>query len=114
MELSKIFQKCPLQESNSTTVPKDKDKMVENEFNRLLGMRGMNVKRNPRRKRRKMVNPVTSFWCPTVLIYMNRERDLHYKVKSVIVVELHCVLYFIVASMGRSNGASVGRRGYSI
>ena len=36
MELSKISQKCPLYESNGTTVPKDKDDMVEREFNRLL------------------------------------------------------------------------------
>merc|ERR1719450_994238 len=36
MELSKISQKCPLYESNGTTVPKDKDEMVEREFNRLL------------------------------------------------------------------------------
>ncbi|KAH6921823.1 hypothetical protein HPB50_005368 [Hyalomma asiaticum] len=36
MELHKIKQKCPLYESNGTTVPKDKDEMVEREFNRLL------------------------------------------------------------------------------
>ena len=36
MELSKISQKCPLFESNGNTVPKDKDDMVEREFNRLL------------------------------------------------------------------------------
>ena len=36
MELSKISQKCPLYESNGNTVPKDKDDMVEREFNRLL------------------------------------------------------------------------------
>lgn len=36
MELTKISQKCPLYESNGTTVPKDKDEMVEREFNRLL------------------------------------------------------------------------------
>jgi len=36
MELSKISQKCPLYESNGTTVAKDKDEMVEKEFNRLL------------------------------------------------------------------------------
>jgi len=36
MELSKISQKCPLYESNGSTVPKDKDDMVEREFNRLL------------------------------------------------------------------------------
>ncbi|XP_064615884.1 lysine-specific histone demethylase 1A-like [Liolophura sinensis] len=40
MELHKIKQKCPLYESNggtlSTTVPKEKDEMVEREFNRLL------------------------------------------------------------------------------
>merc|ERR1712018_364796 len=35
-ELSKISQKCPLYESNGNTVPKDKDDMVEREFNRLL------------------------------------------------------------------------------
>ncbi len=34
MELSKISQKCPLYESNGSTVPKDKDDMVEREFNR--------------------------------------------------------------------------------
>jgi len=36
MELSRISQKCPLYESNGSTVPKDKDEMVEREFNRLL------------------------------------------------------------------------------
>ncbi len=36
MELSKINQKCPLYESNGSTVPRDKDDMVEREFNRLL------------------------------------------------------------------------------
>ena len=36
MELMKISQKCPLYESNGSTVPKDKDDMVEREFNRLL------------------------------------------------------------------------------
>uniref|UniRef100_A0A1B6LH74 Lysine-specific histone demethylase n=1 Tax=Graphocephala atropunctata TaxID=36148 RepID=A0A1B6LH74_9HEMI len=36
MELHKIRQKCPLYESNGGTVPKDKDEMVEREFNRLL------------------------------------------------------------------------------
>ncbi|XP_026279739.2 lysine-specific histone demethylase 1A [Frankliniella occidentalis] len=36
MELHKIHQKCPLYESNGSTVPKDKDEMVEREFNRLL------------------------------------------------------------------------------
>lgn len=36
MELHKIKQKCPLYEANGTTVPKDKDEMVEREFNRLL------------------------------------------------------------------------------
>ncbi|XP_041351002.1 lysine-specific histone demethylase 1A-like [Gigantopelta aegis] len=37
MELHKIKQKCPLYESNGTTqVPKEKDEMVEREFNRLL------------------------------------------------------------------------------
>lgn len=36
MELHKIKQKCPLFESNGNTVPKDKDEMVEREFNRLL------------------------------------------------------------------------------
>ena len=36
MELTKISQKCPLYESNGNTVPKDKDDMVEREFNRLL------------------------------------------------------------------------------
>ncbi|KAG8197720.1 hypothetical protein JTE90_001642 [Oedothorax gibbosus] len=36
MELHKIRQKCPLYETNGGTVPKDKDEMVEREFNRLL------------------------------------------------------------------------------
>lgn len=36
MQLHKIKQKCPLHEANGTTVPKDKDEMVEREFNRLL------------------------------------------------------------------------------
>ncbi|GFQ97939.1 lysine-specific histone demethylase 1A [Trichonephila clavata] len=36
MDLHKIRQKCPLYESNGNTVPKDKDEMVEREFNRLL------------------------------------------------------------------------------
>ncbi|XP_064629028.1 lysine-specific histone demethylase 1A-like [Lineus longissimus] len=37
MELHKIKQRCPLYESNGNTqVPKDKDEMVEREFNRLL------------------------------------------------------------------------------
>lgn len=36
MELSKISQKCPLYESNGNTIPKDKDDMIEREFNRLL------------------------------------------------------------------------------
>ncbi|XP_074661077.1 lysine-specific histone demethylase 1A-like [Tubulanus polymorphus] len=36
MVLHKIKQKCPLYESNGNTVPKDKDEMVEREFNRLL------------------------------------------------------------------------------
>jgi lysine-specific histone demethylase 1 len=36
MELYKISQKCPLYESNGNTVPRDKDDMVEREFNRLL------------------------------------------------------------------------------
>ena len=34
MELTKIAQKCPLYESIGNTVPKDKDDMVEREFNR--------------------------------------------------------------------------------
>ena len=34
MDLTKIAQKCPLYESNGNTVPKDKDDMVEREFNR--------------------------------------------------------------------------------
>ena len=36
MELSRISQKCPLYESNGNTVAKNKDEMVEREFNRLL------------------------------------------------------------------------------
>ncbi|XP_038077080.1 lysine-specific histone demethylase 1A-like isoform X2 [Patiria miniata] len=36
MELTKIKQKCPLFESGGQTIPKDKDEMVEREFNRLL------------------------------------------------------------------------------
>lgn len=36
MQLHKISQKCPLYESNGNTVPRDKDEMVEREFNRLL------------------------------------------------------------------------------
>lgn len=36
MELHRIRQKCPLYQSNGTTVDKDKDEMVEREFNRLL------------------------------------------------------------------------------
>ncbi|KAB7494577.1 Lysine-specific histone demethylase 1A [Armadillidium nasatum] len=36
MDLVKIKQKCPLYESNGNTVLKDKDEMVEREFNRLL------------------------------------------------------------------------------
>lgn len=36
MELHRIRQKCPLYESNGETVDKDKDEMVEREFNRLL------------------------------------------------------------------------------
>ncbi|KAG0719619.1 Lysine-specific histone demethylase 1A [Chionoecetes opilio] len=36
MELVRIKQKCPLYESNGNTVLKDKDEMVEREFNRLL------------------------------------------------------------------------------
>jgi lysine-specific histone demethylase 1 len=36
MQLHKIKQKCPLYEANGNTVPKDKDEMVEREFNRLL------------------------------------------------------------------------------
>ncbi|XP_056016199.1 lysine-specific histone demethylase 1A-like isoform X1 [Ostrea edulis] len=36
MELHKIKQKCPLYETSGSTVPKDKDEMVEREFNRLL------------------------------------------------------------------------------
>ncbi|KAL1131629.1 hypothetical protein AAG570_011243 [Ranatra chinensis] len=36
MELHKIRQKCPLYDSSGKTVPKEKDEMVEREFNRLL------------------------------------------------------------------------------
>mgnify|MGYP002803835585 FL=1 len=36
MELHKINQRCPLFETNGRSVPKDKDDMVEQEFNRLL------------------------------------------------------------------------------
>ncbi|XP_033116780.1 lysine-specific histone demethylase 1A-like [Anneissia japonica] len=36
MELAKIKQKCPLYQSSGNTVNKDKDEMVEREFNRLL------------------------------------------------------------------------------
>ncbi|KAF6205456.1 hypothetical protein GE061_019629 [Apolygus lucorum] len=36
MELQKIRQKCPLYDSAGKTIPKDKDEMVEREFNRLL------------------------------------------------------------------------------
>ncbi|XP_014259163.1 lysine-specific histone demethylase 1A-like isoform X2 [Cimex lectularius] len=36
MELQKIGQKCPLYDSSGKTVPKEKDEMVEREFNRLL------------------------------------------------------------------------------
>lgn len=36
MELHRIRQKCPLYQSNGLTVDKDKDEMVEREFNRLL------------------------------------------------------------------------------
>uniref|UniRef100_A0A8B9TGP2 Lysine-specific histone demethylase 1A n=5 Tax=Neognathae TaxID=8825 RepID=A0A8B9TGP2_ANAPL len=36
MELAKIKQKCPLYEANGQAVPKEKDEMVEQEFNRLL------------------------------------------------------------------------------
>uniref|UniRef100_UPI00358F3440 lysine-specific histone demethylase 1A-like n=1 Tax=Myxine glutinosa TaxID=7769 RepID=UPI00358F3440 len=36
MELAKIKQKCPLYETNGQSVPKEKDEMVEREFNRLL------------------------------------------------------------------------------
>lgn len=36
MQLNKIKQKCPLYESNGDTVDKEKDEMVEREFNRLL------------------------------------------------------------------------------
>jgi len=40
MQLNKIKQKCPLYESNGNTVLKDKDEMVEREFNRLLEATG--------------------------------------------------------------------------
>ena len=36
IELHRIKQKCPLYESNGSTVLKEKDEMVEREFNRLL------------------------------------------------------------------------------
>ncbi|KYB29466.1 putative lysine-specific histone demethylase 1-like Protein [Tribolium castaneum] len=36
MELHRIRQKCPLYQSSGVTVDKDKDEMVEREFNRLL------------------------------------------------------------------------------
>ncbi|XP_056645008.1 lysine-specific histone demethylase 1A isoform X2 [Diorhabda sublineata] len=36
MELHRIRQKCPLYQSNGVTVDRDKDAMVEREFNRLL------------------------------------------------------------------------------
>ena len=36
MQLARIKQKCPLFESTGETVPKEKDEMVEREFNRLL------------------------------------------------------------------------------
>lgn len=36
MELHRIRQKCPLYQSSGLTVDKDKDEMVEREFNRLL------------------------------------------------------------------------------
>lgn len=36
MELHRIRQKCPLYQSTGVTVDKDKDEMVEREFNRLL------------------------------------------------------------------------------
>lgn len=36
MELHRIRQKCPLYQSSGATVDKDKDEMVEREFNRLL------------------------------------------------------------------------------
>ena len=36
VELLKISQKCSLYESNGSTVPKDKDDMVEREFGSLL------------------------------------------------------------------------------
>ena len=40
MQLAKIKQKCPLFESTGETVPKEKDEMVEREFNRLLETTG--------------------------------------------------------------------------
>lgn len=40
MQLTKIKQKCPLFESSGETVPKEKDEMVEREFNRLLEASG--------------------------------------------------------------------------
>ena len=40
MQLSKIKQKCPLFEATGETVQKDKDEMVEREFNRLLETTG--------------------------------------------------------------------------
>ncbi|GLG98629.1 Possible lysine-specific histone demethylase 1 [Gryllus bimaculatus] len=36
LQLHKIKQRCPLYESDGKTVPKDKDELVEREFNRLL------------------------------------------------------------------------------
>ncbi|BES93562.1 Lysine-specific histone demethylase [Nesidiocoris tenuis] len=36
MELQKIGQKCPLYDSSGGNIPKEKDEMVEREFNRLL------------------------------------------------------------------------------
>ena len=36
LNLTKVRQKCPLFEANGETVPKEKDEMVEREFNRLL------------------------------------------------------------------------------
>lgn len=40
MQLTKIKQKCPLFESSGETVSKEKDEMVEREFNRLLEASG--------------------------------------------------------------------------
>ncbi|KAI1303187.1 Lysine-specific histone demethylase 1A [Halotydeus destructor] len=40
MQLNKIKQKCPLYESTGDTVDKEKDEMVEREFNRLLETTG--------------------------------------------------------------------------